>query len=152
MNTAHTADQYIKNGENTIQGTPIGKIRGIVNKTDAWKLAQCMLLVLLFFVLVLLLIFTGMFGHILTEELHTQRIQVLEAINHQSNMFEMAIQELHPHFLIESPIYYMKIDKEGSLYIDNDRINNDDELQEFLTNRKRRLRQLEGYYDHHGDK
>lgn len=130
-----------------IQEKLIGQIRGMMNSIDVGKLINIILLFLIFFVTVFLLVFTGMFGHIISDELHRQRIQVLESISNQTQMFEKTIKALHPHYLIESPIHRLDMDSKGILYIDGKPVKNKEELNEFLS-KQRVIKRLEGEYDH----
>lgn len=112
-----------------------------------FKLLQVILQFLSFLVLVFLLVFTGMFGHIISDELHDVRLEVIQSIDYQNQVFKNAISGLHPHFLIEAQIRTFKIGPDGHLYIDGKIISNQKELNTYLRTHKT-IRELEGtYYD-----
>ena len=75
-----------------IQKKQIGLILGIINRIDAFKLLQGILYSLTFLTLVFILIFTGMFGHIIADELQQQRKQVVQALDEQNCLLREIIK------------------------------------------------------------
>jgi hypothetical protein len=90
-----------------------------------------------------------MFGHIIEDELVNSRIDMQKSFNYQNYVIKHTISSLHPHFLIESPIYSFKIDKDGILYIDGEKIDTQAKLTNLILKRKKTLQKLEGLYKHH---
>ena len=95
------------------------------------KILNLMLLLFIFTALLLILVFISMYGHIINIELKDQHKNVLQAISFQNSAFKEAINKIHPHFLIESPLYRLKL-VDGILYVDNIKIENQEQLEKIL--------------------